>query len=487
MFADNPSYDASQRRDYELEILDNVMHSSLSLSLPPQQNQNQTTQQPNQTAPAPQVATTPTPAPPQQNQQASSAQAIQPAPLFASKKETPICKYFLKGSCLIRNCPYRHTTQVACKFFLQGFCMRGKECDFIHTYDFSAMNEVFQNISMEMNSESNDPSKRRPENQPSFSLNEFPSLAPAPKAQPESKSSKKKKKGKGPQNNQAMTNNNNLRASQEAQQKQQVQMISPSNTQQSELNLASRLKLHQMQEKFNHVPKEIVAQTFVSTNYNAEQTIQTLVEFYGAPEDVSGSEPELKDNELSSESNSSDNTAKKTVFTSVPKLWVETGESVAQVYEQYRTEAIEHALLRNKYFSVATASYLSGDGLTAREFSRKGRYHQEKMKELHAKASEQIFLQRNQRPVGEHLQNGETIDLHGLHVSEALQLLERYMSSLTAGLKYFYILTGTGHHSLDSRSRLLPAIRDFLDEYGCSWVDCSDDQRGGLLRVSLPQ
>jgi len=239
------------------------------------------------------------------------------------------------------------------------------------------------------------------------------------------------------------------------------------------------LKLHQLQEKFNHVPKEIVAQTFVSTNYNVDQTIQTLVEFYGAPESISGEQ-------VDDSTEDDQSTNPKKIFTSVPKLWVETGESVAQLYEQYRTEAIEHALLRNKFFSVATASYLSGDGLTAREFSRKGRYHQEKMKELHAKASEQIFLQRNQRPVGEHLQNGETIDLHGLHVSEALQLLERYMSSLTAGLKYFYILTGTGHHSLDARSRLLPAIRDFLDEYGCVWVDCSDDQRGGLLRVSLP-
>jgi len=166
---------------------------------------------------------------------------------------------------------------------------------------------------------------------------------------------------------------------------------------------------------------------------------------------------------------------------------VETGESVAMLYEQYRSQAIEHALLRNKYFSIATASYLSGDGASAREFSRKGRFHQEKMKELHAKASEQIFLQRNRKLSEQQITNGETIDLHGLHVSEALQLLERYMSSLTAGLKYFYILTGTGHHSLDARSRLLPAIRNFLDEFGCVWNDCSDDQRGGLLRVTLPQ
>jgi hypothetical protein len=37
-------------------------------------------------------------------------------------QQTPVCKYFLAGSCLVVNCPFKHTDQVLCKFFLSGFC-----------------------------------------------------------------------------------------------------------------------------------------------------------------------------------------------------------------------------------------------------------------------------------------------------------------------------------------------------------------------------
>lgn len=163
---------------------------------------------------------------------------------------------------------------------------------------------------MEMNGE--DPSRRRSENQPSFSMNEFPSLGPTVKPQAETKK-QKKKKGKGQQKDQPITNNttNNIKVPEQPKPAQGGQ----------ELNLASRLKLHQLQEKFNHVPKEIVAQTFVSTNYNVDQTVQTLVEFYGAPESISGEQSEQLNTEEEEDQQSS-STPKKTVFTSVPKLWV---------------------------------------------------------------------------------------------------------------------------------------------------------------------
>lgn len=77
------------------------------------------------------------------------------------------------------------------------------------------------------------------------------------------------------------------------------------------------------------------------------------------------------------------------------------------------------------------------------------------MKELHAKASQKIFELRN--PGNAYffsrrnfyvgltvLTNGSTADLHGLHVDEALVILESLLSKVTGQLKYFYIITGTG-------------------------------------------
>ena len=107
------------------------------------------------------------------------------------------------------------------------------------------------------------------------------------------------------------------------------------------------------------------------------------------------------------------------------------------------------------------------------------------MKDLHAKASQKIFELRN--PGVTELINGGSIDLHGLHVEEALHILEQLLSKATGQLTYFYIITGTGHHSWEGKSKLLPAILGFLDEFGCTWIDYSTDKRGGLLKVTLPQ
>eukprot|EP01114_Cavostelium_apophysatum_P009352 TRINITY_DN2246_c0_g1_i1.p1 TRINITY_DN2246_c0_g1~~TRINITY_DN2246_c0_g1_i1.p1 ORF type:complete len:560 (-),score=126.04 TRINITY_DN2246_c0_g1_i1:21-1700(-) len=62
--------------------------------------------------------------------------------------QAPVCKYFLKGSCLIKNCPFRHTTEVACKYWLRGFCSRGDQCDYKHAVDLAAINRVFEGIDM---------------------------------------------------------------------------------------------------------------------------------------------------------------------------------------------------------------------------------------------------------------------------------------------------------------------------------------------------
>jgi hypothetical protein len=181
------------------------------------------------------------------------------------------------------------------------------------------------------------------DNQPSFSANEFPSLQPARKEIPQPQSKKKGKKNKQPP-----------APVQQPPPQSPPQVPRQPQPQQGEFSMAARLKLQQLQEYFPTVPKEIVTQTFVSTNQNVEQAVQTITEVYG---EIYGVAPGTATQHDSSQ-NGENRSGKKSLFTSVPKLWVETGESVAQLYEQYRTEAIEHALLRNKYFSIATASYL---------------------------------------------------------------------------------------------------------------------------------
>lgn len=87
-------------------------------------------------------------------------------------------------------------------------------------------------------------------------------------------------------------------------------------------------------------------------------------------------------------------------------------------------------------------------------------------------------------------QQERIIDLHGLHVSEAIHVLKRELTLLRSTARSMeqrlqvYICVGTGHHTRGSRtpSRLPIAVQSYLlEEEG---LDYSEPQPG-LLRVVL--
>jgi hypothetical protein len=177
-------------------------------------------------------------------------------------------------------------------------------------------------------------------------------------------------------------------------------------------------------------------------------------------------------------------------------VWLETGEAVANMYSEMREEARDHARLRNAYFEQARQAYLIGNKALAKELSVKGQLHNMHMKAAHSKAQESIYRQRN--PVSGEMQgNGRggeqqerIIDLHGLHVSEAIHVLKRELALLRSTARSMeqrlqvYICVGTGHHTRGSRtpSRLPIAVQSYLlEEEG---LDYSEPQPG-LLRVLL--
>ncbi|KAK6912884.1 protein of unknown function DUF1771 [Dillenia turbinata] len=175
----------------------------------------------------------------------------------------------------------------------------------------------------------------------------------------------------------------------------------------------------------------------------------------------------------------------------VAPMWLETGEAVANLYSELREEACDHARLRNAYFEQARQAYLIGNKALAKELSVKGQLHNMHMKAAHQKAQESIYRQRN--PVGSELSgNGRgqerMIDLHGLHVNEAIHVLKHELTGLRSAARsadqrlQVYICIGTGHHTRGSRTpaRLPVAVQRYLlEEEG---LDYSEPQPG-LLRV----
>ncbi|KAL8054452.1 hypothetical protein ABFX02_05G138200 [Erythranthe guttata] len=169
-------------------------------------------------------------------------------------------------------------------------------------------------------------------------------------------------------------------------------------------------------------------------------------------------------------------------------IWLETGEAVANMYSEMREEARDHARVRNAYFEQARQAYLIGNKALAKELSIKGQLHNMQMKAAHGKAQETIYRQRN----SDIQTNGRErmIDLHGLHVSEAIHVLKRELAVIKNAARSMdqrllvYICVGTGHHTRGSRTpaRLPTAVQRYLLED--EGLDFTEPQPG-LLRVLI--
>lgn len=173
-------------------------------------------------------------------------------------------------------------------------------------------------------------------------------------------------------------------------------------------------------------------------------------------------------------------------------VWLETGEAVANMYSESREEARDYARLRNACFDQARQAYLIGNKALAKELSEKGQLYNIQMKAAHGKAREAIYRQRN--PISSDIQGygrsqERLIDLHGLHVSEAIHVLKHELSTLRSAARavgrqvQVMICVGTGHHTKGSRTpaRLPVAVEQYLLEENLHYTQ----PQPGLLRVVI--
>ncbi|KAJ3090156.1 hypothetical protein HK102_004535 [Quaeritorhiza haematococci] len=313
-------------------------------------------------------------------------------PSGTPQQQNQICRHFLAGSCLRKDCWFSHDLQsTVCKFWLQGSCFKGNSCSFAHGA------EILQTAAATRSTlETSAPVSARP----AVTMNpeeEFPVLGSA-KAAPAKK----------------------------------IDFWGPS----APFSAAVKKKSNKKKATVNESRKP-------------GGTIPT-------------------------------NTKKKVINAgAVP--WVETGEAAASLYKKYRQEASELAILRNKLFQRATENYLAGNKITAKTFSMEAHAINEKVQELNDRAAEAIFAARNP---GHHSAASDSsssssrtmIDLHGLHPSEAVILLSRKLEEIYN--QHFYsprasvrgesvkvlVVTGSGHHSRGRKAKVLPAVRDFLED-----------------------
>ncbi|KAJ5679590.1 hypothetical protein N7462_007834 [Penicillium macrosclerotiorum] len=166
--------------------------------------------------------------------------------------------------------------------------------------------------------------------------------------------------------------------------------------------------------------------------------------------------------------------------------WLETGARANQQYIKYRTEAIRHGTVRNKFLQSAAQAWNRSDARAAKALSLRGQAENDAMRRCHREAARQLYEERNQHLVQAGLDESSEelyVDLHGLHPEEAIEYLEGILlKHAREGIRVLYAITGTGHHSKNGKDKIGKAVKAWLNEWRYLFREFSvPGERGGYV------
>ncbi|KAI9206404.1 uncharacterized protein BJ171DRAFT_566741 [Polychytrium aggregatum] len=359
-----------------------------------------------------------------------------PTPASATAGSRTICRHFLAGGCYRSDCWYSHDTRdVICKFWAKGFCSKGSGCEFVHGADLAGrLSNAVEHKSAASASIRPNP---RPTSKPSVpinSLDEFPSLGGPNKSSSAS----------GP-----AATSKHVRA---------IDLRTPSNFAGAVAKVPSVAPANAL---YGTQPLPSVAAKPIRAKFVASELTTSRAKAHQRHRASGGSRLD----------------------------WRETGDTLAAQYDKFREEAKEVAVARNKLFQLATQAYVSGNRGAAKALSLQAHKLNEQMEALNWQAAEATFQHRNESDSA-----GEarcTIDLHGLHPSEAIHFLSQRLETLKREIarrgthRTLQIITGTGHHS-QGREKLRPLVKRFLVENQYRFYERGmGDGLGGILCIDL--
>lgn len=132
-------------------------------------------------------------------------------------------------------------------------------------------------------------------------------------------------------------------------------------------------------------------------------------------------------------------------------------------YEDFRAEASLQRRRQLENFAKAAEAFKQGRKEVASFYAQQGHMHGKRMREANHRAAVQIFQRVNKSLLPRNI-----LDLHGLHVDEALehlaQVLEDKSTECEQGLcqPQLSVITGRGNHSQGGVARIRPAVLDYL-------------------------
>ena len=145
--------------------------------------------------------------------------------------------------------------------------------------------------------------------------------------------------------------------------------------------------------------------------------------------------------------------------------------------KRLREVAQAHAETRSRLMREADTLFRNNDHDSGHAMMKDAKAAGETMHAANAAAAKAIIAHRNDG------RGFYYLDLHGLLVDEAIQATEKRLDALQAtsdkGDNRFEVITGSGRHSAQGSAKILPAIKNLLDERGLRFTM----EQGGLITV----
>ncbi|NXV02077.1 N4BP2 protein, partial [Cettia cetti] len=232
---------------------------------------------------------------------------------------------------------------------------------------------------------------------------------------------------------------------------------------------AAKLKEKQLFEMFPTINQNFLMDVFRDNNYSLEQTEQFLNFVLEAdPVKTVIAQESIQQNEIVSSYSAAKNREKKA------KKTKEEDDPLCEMFQDFeypqyddlRAEAFCHQRKRQECLKKAGEAYRMGMKPVAAFYAHQGRLHEQKMKEANHAAAVQIFERVNTS-----LLPMNVLDLHGLHVDEAVNQLSRVLQEKSEGYQqaggkpYLIVITGRGSHSQGGVARIRPAAIRYLTSH----------------------
>ncbi|XP_053604494.1 uncharacterized protein LOC128671769 isoform X2 [Plodia interpunctella] len=239
-------------------------------------------------------------------------------------------------------------------------------------------------------------------------------------------------------------------------------------------NLAAKLTRDKLFNLFPELPQETLSELLVAHDNNFKATVEVLLmstgksdllqEKNGLVKFVMTKERERQEKIVEEE---------KKALSEVEWPLLPKGENVdMSTVNKYRETAAQHLSRRNQSYNMAQQYIHRGMTSVAVYYSDMAAFHKQMFDQANSRAAATLIQVNAQNSP-----NNETIDLHYLRVSEALESLDLFLDShisklresqaniRSMGSRQLYLITGRGRHSLGG-PRIKPAVRRRLQERG---------------------